>query len=53
MRIRHLCRLVSDLVAYGFVSRNYSIVLLIVALLVVSAVIVAGQVAAPFIYAIF
>ena len=53
-RIRHFIRLLRDIGGYAVVNRAYWIVPLVVILLVFSALILAGQVAAPFtIYPLF
>jgi len=52
-RIRHFGRLFTELVAYSLVNRVWWPVPLVLLLLSLGALIVIGQVSAPFIYTLF
>jgi hypothetical protein len=53
MRIRHLGRLFLELCAYSVMNRVWWPVPLVLVLLVLGAVVIVGQTAAPFIYTLF
>lgn len=52
-RLRHLGRLFAELTAYSLVNRVWWPVPLVLLLLLLGALIVIGQVSAPFIYTLF
>jgi len=51
--LKHLCRLIKDLIGFAWENKAWWIVPVVIVLLLLGLVIVGGQGAAPFIYTLF